>query len=198
MNEICEIPEINILLNLMMLSNTEVYEHSLSVAEYTEKILKHDSSFTEEEKDEIIKGALLHDVGKLFVPFNLSQAPRRLSEQEFNIIKIHTSLSYEIVQNCFSDIVKNICLYHHERPNGQGYPGQKKLVNIPREALLVQVIDIFDAMLKTRAYKASYTPELAIEEMKKEAYHFKLDDQYLKLLELIIKEDFNDKENNNE
>lgn len=185
---ISNLPEVKILLELEKLVCLETYEHSYSVAGLTANIIER-LPYTNEEKDEIIKGALLHDIGKVFLPFNLTQLPRALSKEEYDIVKTHTALSYEIVKPVFSKTVQNICLYHHERPNGTGYMNNKPLSGIPNEALIVQVADIFDALTRERSYKQKFEPEAAIQEMKKEVMKFGIDDGYFKILEdnIIIK-----------
>lgn len=178
-------PEIKVLLELMRLSDTETYNHSISVAELAEAILQQ-TEYTIEEKKDIITGALLHDIGKIFIPLHLTQLPQSLTAQEFNIIKIHTSVSYEIVKPVFSRVVQNICLYHHERPNGSGYTKNITLCDIPPEVLLIQVADIYDALTSKRSYKKSYSSEAALKILKEEATNLMLDDQYVKLLENVL------------
>ena len=186
LQEIGEIPQVKVLLEMMALANSEAYYHSLSVAMYTNLLLRECNEYTEEEKDEIVKGALLHDIGKIFVPLNLTQCPKTLNAQEYNIVKVHAAISFEIVKPVFSETIQNICLYHHERPNGTGYMSQMALAEIPKEALLVQVADVFDALTSNRSYKKSYSKDEALKIMKKEASELRLDDTYVRLLETII------------
>ena len=186
-------PEVKVLLELMRLSNTEAYTHSLSVASITEKMLLH-TDYSKEEREDIVTGALLHDIGKVFVPLNLTQFPQSLSLQEFNIVKVHASVSYEIVKSVFSKTVQNICLYHHEKPDGSGYMNNITLFYIPAEALLVQVADVYDALTSDRSYKKRYNPEEALRNMKSDAFKFTLDYQYVGLLEKVLKEQREQKE----
>lgn len=181
-----EIPEVKVLLEMMALANSEAYYHSLSVAMYTNLMLRECDTYTEERKVEIIKGALLHDIGKIFVPLNLTQCPKALNAQEYDIVKVHATISYEIVKPVFSEIVQNVCLYHHERPNGSGYMSKISLSQIPEEALLVQVADVFDALTSNRSYKKSYSKNEALDILKKEASELRLDDTYVTLLEKVI------------
>ncbi len=183
---LAEIPEIKVLLELIRITDVETYRHSLSVAQVTQKILMK-TSYDEEMKDEILKGALLHDIGKIFVPFRLTSSPLVLSREEYAIVKSHAALSYEIVAHVFSKTVQNICLYHHERPNGTGYTYGLPLRDIPTEALLVQVADVYDALTASRPYKTPFTKEQALVEMHKEARDYKLDDGYLRILEEALK-----------
>ena len=188
---IADLPEVKVLLELEKLVCLETYEHSVSVAITTAKMLTAIRQWDVHEKEEIVKGALLHDIGKVFPPFNLTQIPRTLTGEEYDIIKTHTALSYEITKPVFSKIVQNICLYHHERPNGTGYLSKANLANIPEEALIVQVADIYDALTRERAYKHKYAPEFAIKEMYQEAKGLFLDDGFLSVLEKSVLEDNN-------
>lgn len=186
--EAIKIPEVSVLMNVIRLFNEDIYNHCVSVAKVAERILVNTDTFTEEEKNNIIIGAVLHDIGKIFVPFNLTESPRRLSENEFEIVKIHTRIGNEILKNDFPEIVSNIAQYHHEKPNGTGYNSGLPLALIPKEALIIQVCDIYDALVSRRRYKNGYDSEVAIEIMKNDCKHFKIDDEYLDLLIKMLKE----------
>ena len=185
LEEIMNIPHVKVLLDILKVSNTETYDHSLSVGYIIEMLVRR-LPYTEEEKTEVIIGALLHDIGKIFLPLNLTQYPGGLSEIQFEIVKTHPAISYEIVKSTFSEIVQNICLYHHEKLNGQGYI--KHIKDIPKEALLVAVADIFDALTSERKYKNFYSDAEAISILKKEVQNGLLSEEYVLLLEDIIKE----------
>lgn len=180
-----ELPEVKVLLNMLRLGNTEAYEHSLSVASLVEKMLQT-MDIPLEEKLEIVKGALLHDIGKLFVPLNLTQIPASLTKEEYDIVKVHASVSYEITRGIFSDTVQQICLYHHERPNGKGYLAGFSLKDIPPAVLIVQVADIYDALTTQRKYKSGYSKGQALDIMRKEARELLIDDEFLGILERIL------------
>jgi len=185
--DLARLPEVAVLLNLIKISDVETYEHCISVAKIVEVLLE-DSKFSEQTKKNIIIGAMLHDVGKIFMPFNLQRLPRRLSESEFTIMKTHTVVGAEIVSGVFPQEVYNIVLYHHERPNGGGYVNATPLADIPEEALVVQVADVYDALLSNREYKVSYTPETALKIMNAEAKELNLDDGYLEKLKKAVKD----------
>lgn len=182
-----KIPQVSVLANTIMLFNDEVYGHCLSVANLSEKLVAEAEGFTEQQKDDVVIGAILHDIGKIFVPFNLTDNARRLTENEFEIVKTHTRIGYEMLRKDFSEIVSNIALYHHERPNGTGYSSSLPLARIPKEALLVQVADIYDALISKRRYKNGYDSKAAIEIMKNDSKNFKIDDEYLEILLSILK-----------
>lgn len=100
---------------------------------------------------EIIKGALLHDIGKLYVPDEILNKPGRLSADELQIIKEHPVKGYEHIRNmAYSDIVNDIVLHHHETENGDGYPD--KSTDMILETKIVAVADKFDAISATRPY----------------------------------------------
>lgn len=187
--EAMNLPQIGTLIHMIELWNDDVYTHCVSVANISYKLLQKIDGFDEEEKDAIIIGALLHDIGKIFIPFNLTDHARRLSPNEYEIIKIHTRIGYEILRKNFSEIVSNIALYHHERPNGSGYSDSLPLSKIPKEALLVQVADIYDALISKRRYKNNYDTKAALAIMKNDSKNFKIDDEYFEILQKILKEE---------
>ena len=175
-------------MNLIKIFSEEVFHHCYSVAELTEKMLENDETYSNHEKEEIVKGAVLHDIGKIFVPFNLTAAPKRLTEEEYLLIQTHTIIGYEVVNGSFSKIVENVVRYHHEKPNGIGYTDGLKLAQIPREALLVQVADVYDALVSDRAYKMGYDKKTALKLMQLDSNNFKLDDEYYERLCSVIDE----------
>ena len=184
-SDLARLPEVAVLLNLIKISDEETYEHCVSVAKITEVLLEA-SKFSEQQRKNIVVGAMLHDVGKVFIPFNLQKLPRRLTSDEFAIIKTHTVVGAEIVANAFPQEVYNVVLYHHERPNGMGYVNASVLSDIPEEALLVQVADVYDALLSNREYKISYSPATALKIMEAEAKSLNLDDGYLAKLKKAV------------
>lgn len=187
MEEAAALPQVSVLLNIMQLFADDVYKHCISVATICRDLADEAEKFTEEQKDDIVIGALLHDIGKIFVPFNLTDCPRRLSDTEFEIVKIHTLIGYEILKKDFSKTVTNIALYHHERPNRTGYNNALPLSRIPKEALLVQVADIYDALVSERRYKNSYDACSAVDIMKNDSRRFMIDDEYFELLRSYLK-----------
>lgn len=179
-----EKPETKLLMELEKNSSLETYEHSLAVANLVAKMAYSMDTLTDEYREDLVTGALLHDIGKIFIPFNLMNLPRRTTDAEFYIIKTHTAISYQIVAPVFSETVQNICLFHHERQNGSGYPGF--CGDVPPEALFVQVADIYNALIQQRAYKESYTPEEALAEMEEEVKENKINGEYFAILNAIV------------
>lgn len=112
---------------------------------------------------------LLHDVGKIGIPEAILCKPGRLTEDEFNLIKEHPRMGYEILRPIASfDRVLEAVLYHHEQPDGRGYPEGLKRDEIPLLARIVHVVDVFDALTSTRSYRGAFTVEQAIEIIQKD------------------------------
>lgn len=99
--------------------------------------------------------AYLHDIGKIFVPPNVLQKPGKLTEEEYNIIKTHTTIGYEM---CMKDLKLRPYaagpLYHHEALNGTGYPQGLTKKDIPYEGQIIRVADEYDAIVSKRQYKS--------------------------------------------
>ena len=185
-NELFDIPNVSVLLHMMEVFNEAVYDHCLSVAKHTIDLLDECPEFDEKTKDEIIIGAALHDIGKILVPLNLTFSTKKFTANEFSIMKTHTMIGYEMLKRDFSQIVCDICLYHHEQPGGEGYVSNLTLSQIPEEVLVVQVTDVFDALTSKRNYKANYDPSIALSIMSNDSDNMKIDDGYLEKLKRMI------------
>ena len=119
----------------------------------------------------------LHDIGKIGIPDDVLMKPGKLDPEEMEIMKTHTIKGREIIDEILTNfgldgvdyvnILRNIAEYHHEAVNGAGYPSGKKGGDIPLEARIVAVADIFDALTSQRCYKDAWTNELAFETLTK-------------------------------
>lgn len=115
--------------------------------------------------------AYLHDIGKLFIPANILQKPGKLTQEEYDIMKTHTTLGYNM---CMKDLelrpYANGALYHHEALNGSGYPQGLTKKDIPYEGQIIRVADEYDAIVSKRQYKShigiSETLKILIENTK--------------------------------
>jgi HD-GYP domain-containing protein (c-di-GMP phosphodiesterase class II) len=107
---------------------------------------------------------LLHDVGKIGIPEEILCKPGKLTKEEFEIIKQHPRMGYEILKPIASfELVLNGVLYHHEYPDGSGYPEGLVGDQIPLVARIIHVVDTFDALTSTRAYRSAFSIEKAME-----------------------------------
>jgi HD-GYP domain-containing protein (c-di-GMP phosphodiesterase class II) len=107
--------------------------------------------------EDIKKFAPLHDIGKIFVPTEIINKKGSLTENEWKIMKNHTISAKELLDEEFFHMAQNIALYHHEKWDGSGYPYGIKGDNIPLEAQIVQLADIFDALRSPRSYKKGFS-----------------------------------------
>jgi len=123
------------------------------------------------EINNILYAAPMHDIGKIGIPDHILLKPGRLTAQEFDIIKTHTTIGASILVNSKADVLKtahDIALTHHEKWNGKGYPSALQKEEIPIAGRIVGFVDVLDALTSNRPYKKAYPFELACEIIKKE------------------------------
>lgn len=140
--------------------------------------------------NEIGEYASLHDIGKIGIPDSILKKPGKLSPYEFEEMKKHVLFGKKLVDKMqLGPIAQNIALYHHERWNGKGYYYGLKDEEIPLEARIVALADVYDALRQKRIYKNGFSHEEAIEIIKKErGQHF---DPTLVDIFLKFNEEFN-------
>jgi len=111
--------------------------------------------------------AILHDIGKISVPVEILVKPGKLAEDEFNIIKLHSGIGYEILRQIpFPWDIARIVLQHHERLNGSGYPDGIMENDILQEAKIIAVADVVEAMASNRPYRPALGIDVALNEIK--------------------------------
>lgn len=118
--------------------------------------------------DDLYLLAMLHDIGKIGVPFHIINKPGPLTEDEWEVMKRHPVIGYQIAVSSvdLKPIAEGI-LHHHERFDGKGYPNQISGRQIPLIARIVSIIDAYDAITQDRPYRPKKSHEAAIEEIKK-------------------------------
>jgi HD-GYP domain-containing protein (c-di-GMP phosphodiesterase class II) len=116
---------------------------------------------------EIGLAGLLHDIGKARVPNLLLDKPGPLTDEEFAVVRAHSQRGHELLLQAGveSPIALDVCLSHHERPDGRGYPARLFGDEVSRFARMGAICDVFDAITSARAYKESWTPGEALEWM---------------------------------
>ena len=127
--------------------------HSDRVSEYSYLIGKY-LNLPEDDLKKLKLGGLFHDIGKIGIPDSILLKTERLTDDEYSEIKNHPAIGAHILSNAsmFADIIP-IVKHHHERYDGNGYPGKLKGENIPYLARITAVADTFDAMTSRRAYR---------------------------------------------
>lgn len=142
--------------------------HSKRVAEYSYKIAKRLGK-SKEELDEIYRAGLLHDVGKIRVPEEIINKTSRLTDEEFNIIKVHPVTGHHILSGISEENTIAIAAkYHHERYDGKGYPNGLHGKHIPEIARIISVADSYDAMSSNRSYRDALPQDIIRKELEKE------------------------------
>jgi HD-GYP domain-containing protein (c-di-GMP phosphodiesterase class II) len=115
--------------------------------------------------------ALVHDVGKLAIPSEILSKPGRLSSFEFDLIKTHPMIGYDIMKGIeFPWPVAQMILQHHERMDGSGYPNGLSGHDLLLESRILSVADVIEAMSSNRPYRPALGLELALAEIRKNKY----------------------------
>ncbi|MBM3706622.1 MAG: HD domain-containing protein, partial [Actinobacteria bacterium] len=142
------------------------YGHQKNVARIAIEIAK-ELSLSDRKIEAINIAALLHDIGKIYIPASILSKPGKLSELEFKMVKEHPRIGYNIIKGIdFNYPVAEIVLHHHERLDGSGYPGGIKEKDIPIEAKILAVADVVEAMKSHRPYREALGNDKAAEELK--------------------------------
>lgn len=156
--------------------DSETGEHVLRIKTYTkmlgEKMMEFypEVGLTEHSIKLIASASSLHDIGKICIPDAILLKPGKLTGEEFEVIKTHTLKGAKMLDKLqlisgseYLRYCRNICMYHHEKYDGGGYPEHLKGDNIPIEAQLVSIADVFDALVSKRVYKEAITADEAAE-----------------------------------
>ncbi|MFP4686565.1 MAG: HD-GYP domain-containing protein [bacterium] len=144
----------------------DTFRHSVNVGILTLLYLQYHNR-PHREIVEFTYGAMLHDIGKIFIPDSIITKHDRLSEDEYKIVKKHPEWGYETLKEMNVDSkLLSIAYEHHERPDGSGYPeGKIKIDPISR---VISVFDVYDALTSKRVYKERITPNRAFLSLTKE------------------------------
>lgn len=141
--------------------------HSDRVSAYSVLIGKH-LNLSEKELHDLEIGGLFHDVGKIGIPDAILRKDSKLTDDEYSEIKNHPSIGEHILSSAsiFQDIIP-IVKHHHERYDGNGYPGRLQGENIPYLARIAAIADTFDAMTSRRSYRDAMDLDYVISEFER-------------------------------
>ncbi len=166
---------VEILSNIVEFRNGESGLHVLHIRTITELLLRHLVKMTDKypltasEIAMIVNASALHDIGKISIPEHILNKPGKLTPEEFEVMKSHSVIGAQILENapCRQNeelvrVAHDICRWHHERYDGQGYPDGLKGEAIPIAAQVVAMADVYDALTNERVYKPAFTHEAAM------------------------------------
>ncbi|HEY5524640.1 MAG TPA: HD domain-containing phosphohydrolase, partial [Clostridium sp.] len=139
--------------------------------------------FDDEKLTKIKIAAALHDIGKMSIPIKILEKPSKLTSDEFEIMKRHCIIGYNILSDLNIDDIRDIASFHHEKLDGSGYPFGLKAKDLSTEARIVAISDILSALIGSRSYKESFPKEKTISILKNMVKYGKID---FDLVELVI------------
>lgn len=154
----------------------ETGDHIRRVKHFTRIMLKYlmkyfpQYNLTAEQVDLIANASVVHDIGKIGIPDAILLKPGRLTAEEFEIMKTHTTIGCDVLEKFRGNLQEDfyrycyeICRYHHERWDGNGYPDHLAGEEIPIGAHVVAIADVYDALVSPRVYKTAYANNIAYE-----------------------------------
>ena len=163
--------------------SSETGEHIRRIKYFTRILLKYLMRYfpkyglTEEQVEEISRAAALHDIGKIGIPDPILLKPGKLTPEEFETMKTHTTIGCDLLERFRKDedvevsefyrYCYEICRHHHERWDGNGYPDHLVGDEIPISAQIVAVADVYDALVSPRVYKSAYANNIAYDMIMK-------------------------------
>lgn len=163
-DQITDNREVMLDLNDMFHLEYDTFMHSVNVAVFS-LVIGLEMQMGDEELFYLTQGALLHDVGKLGLQHDILNKPGKLTNAEFEHVKMHTLIGYDMLKGIrgLVDSVKEISLDHHERIDGSGYPNKKHGNEVSVFTKIVSIADVFDALTSERCYKEPWSYSMAIQ-----------------------------------
>ena len=175
---------INTMADMVESRDSDTGAHVQKTAAYVRIILEglkrkgyYSEKLTDKYMDAVEMSAPLHDVGKINISDTILNAPRKLTDDEYKIMKTHTTAGKEIMEKAISTVrgesylkeARNMAAYHHERWDGKGYPEGLHGEVIPLSARVMAVADVFDALTSPRVYKPAFPIEKALDMLQEGA-----------------------------
>ena len=155
---------------VMDLRHQETTDHTARVTRMTLELAKIAGITSKEELKRIERAALLHDIGKIGIPDASLIKPGKLVDEEWDVIKMHPQIAYDILSNIsFLKSSLDIPYAHHEKWDGSGYPQSLKGDAIPMAARMFAIVDVWDALIHPRVYKDAWPEERVLKYIKEQA-----------------------------
>lgn len=160
--------------------------HSRNVANIVEKIAR-ELKYSENRIEQLVIASYLHDVGKIGIDDRILNKPDKLTKEEFEIIKTHPEIGYNIVKD-IKDLgdIPLLVRYHHERYDGKGYPCGKSADELSKDVFILQLADAVDAMSTDRIYRKAMTKDEIRNELIRNSgtqFHPEIVNAYLKIMD---------------
>lgn len=171
--------------------DNETGMHILRISHFARTIAKA-IGYSDERADDLLHAAPMHDVGKIGVPDAILLKPGKLNPEEWEIMRQHTTIGAQIIGEHDSSMLKlaaSIALCHHEKWDGSGYPNGLAGEDIPQEARIIALVDVFDALTSERPYKKAWPIDEALDFIRQQrGSHFepKLVDVFMDCLPEIL------------
>ena len=160
--------------SLVEFRSVETGEHTQRIKYFTKIMLEYMQEYFPKhgldkyQIDQIVRASVLHDIGKIGIPDSILLKPGRLTNEEFEIMKSHTTIGCEILEKSYrkkdTDFYRysyDICRHHHERWDGRGYPDHLKGEELSIGVQVVSVADVYDALISPRVYKEPFSKDKA-------------------------------------
>lgn len=154
-----------ILAELMEATSDETGKHIKRIAESSALMAKYHPTLNEGDVETLYHASPMHDIGKMTIPMEILHKPGLHSEEEFSIMKRHTSNAYELLSHSKRNLLKAAAIIaheHHEKWNGKGYPRGLKGEEIHIYGRIVALVDVFDALTHKRHYKEAWETNDAV------------------------------------
>lgn len=163
------------LVSLIRLKNQDEYTYLHSVAVCALMVaLAKELGLDETQTKQAGLAGLLHDIGKASIPLEILNKPGPLTDEEFTVVKLHPQQGHDLLvqSGIIDDVALDVCLHHHEKVNGAGYPKKFTADEISLFAKMGAVCDVYDAVTSDRPYKMGWEPGVALQRMAQWTEHF--------------------------
>ena len=172
---------------LTLAESLDSHEHAATVGRYAREIGRQ-LGYPQEELESLMLAGILHDVGKVGIPSSIVLKPRPLDAAEWDEMRKHPEIGASMLEGVNLPQIAEWVLYHHERPDGRGYPRGLDGDEVPLEARILSVADAYEAMTHDRVYRPALGPSAARRELEQGAGS-QFDEEVVKALLRVLKAD---------